>query len=77
MLIAPQVDLSRMAGGRSTARAGWAAIVGVAIGAALLAGAREPAPAVSATLAQPPSIVHVTACTDDPRDCYDRRVTAR
>jgi hypothetical protein len=66
-----------MAGGRSTARAGWAAIVGVVIGAALLAGAHEPAPAVSASFTQPPSIVHVTACADDPRGCYDRRVTAR
>jgi hypothetical protein len=72
-----QVDLSRMAEGRSTARVGWAAIIGVAIGAALLAGAREPAPAVSATFGQPPSIVHVTACGEDRRGCYDRRVTAR
>jgi hypothetical protein len=66
-----------MTGGRSTARAGWAAIVGVAIGAALLAGARDPQPAESATRPQGPSLVHVASCPDDAKGCPSRRVTSR
>jgi predicted ATP-grasp superfamily ATP-dependent carboligase len=37
-----------MVGTRSTARALWAAIAGVVLGAALLAGANDPAPASAA-----------------------------
>jgi hypothetical protein len=51
-----------MVGARSTGRAGWAAIVGVVIGAALLAGARDPAPAGSAAHVRSASVVPVSAC---------------
>jgi N-acetylglucosamine-6-sulfatase len=52
-----------MVGGRSTGRAGWAALVGVAIGAALLAGADEPTRAVSATQPSRPNVLLIE--TDD------------
>jgi hypothetical protein len=44
--------------GRGGPRAGWAAIVGIAIGALLLAGVKEPRPAVSA----PPAVVAKAGC---------------
>jgi N-acetylglucosamine-6-sulfatase len=52
-----------MMGGRSTGRAGWAAVLGVAIGAALLAGADEPPRAVSATQPFKPNVLLIE--TDD------------
>jgi hypothetical protein len=51
-----------MVGGRSTARTAWAALVGVVIGAALLAFAREPAPAGSATHVRTPVVTHGDPC---------------
>ena len=55
-----------MVGGRSTARTAWAALVGVAIGAALLAFAQEPAPAGSATHPRTPVVAHAQACAPAP-----------
>ena len=66
-----------MTGGRSAARSAWAAIIGVVIGAALLAGVREPQPAGSATRPQGPSLVHVASCPDGATGCPSRRVTSR
>jgi hypothetical protein len=65
-----------MTGGRSTARSGWAAIVGVVIGAALLAGAHDPQPA-SATRAHAPSLVRAAACPDGAARCPLARDRAR
>jgi hypothetical protein len=48
-----------MVGARSTARAAWAAIVGVVLGAALLAGANDPAPAGTAHAR---AVASVSAC---------------
>lgn len=66
-----------MTGGRSTARVGWAAIAGVALGAALLAGARDPAPTVSATHVRTTTLVHLRTCPGAPSGCDVRRVTSR
>jgi hypothetical protein len=75
--MAGRVDLSAgMVGTRSTARAAWAAIVGVAIGAALVAGANEPAPASNT----PAGVAHAQACPDGVRGtpaCAERRVSFR
>jgi hypothetical protein len=75
--MAGHVDLSRtMVGTRSTSRAGWAAIAGVVIGAALLAGAQDPGPAASASRTRTPSVVHAASCPDGVRACADRRATS-
>jgi hypothetical protein len=49
-----------MVGTRSTARAAWAAIVGVVLGAALLAGANDPARSGSTAHAR--AVAAVSAC---------------
>ena len=49
-----------MVGTRSTARAAWAAIVGVVLGAALLAGANDPASSQSTAHAR--TVAAVSAC---------------
>jgi hypothetical protein len=52
-----------MVGTRSTARGAWAAIIGVVLGAALLAGAKDPAPAGAAAHAR--AVAGVSACVAD------------
>jgi len=59
-------------GGRSIGRAAWAAIVGLAIGAALLAGVDEPERAASAT--QPPAVPNVLLIETDDQALESLRV---